>query len=85
MKSRRLKTRKNTTKKHKRGGKKDCNKTCKRVAIDIVKKSNAYKKISGLFAKIGLKDKYDQKIEETIETDPKSKTIIDFCKKKCKK
>jgi len=85
MISRHLKTMKNTTKKHKRGGKKDCNKKCKKVAIDTVKKSNAYKRISGLFAKIGLKEKYDQKIEDSVEQHPKLKPIIDLCKKKCKK
>lgn len=85
--SKRGKSMKNNTKKHKKGGKKDCIKSCKKSTIATLKKTKTYKKISSIFSMVGLKDKYDQKIEDAVnnKTNPKMNTLIDICEKKCKK
>jgi len=87
MKSKHLNTRKNTTKKHKRGGKKDCHKTCKKNTIKTVKKTEIYKKVTNVLKKMGLKEKYDQKIEEGIDqkNNPHVNALMDLCEKNCKK
>lgn len=55
--------------------------------MDRMKKTKNYKKISSLFKKIGLKEKYDQKIEDAInnKTNPSLNILIDLCENNCKK